>query len=534
MRQLVFVFLLCAPAFGALPYQMQWDVRSGGSDTNNSGGFYSLGSSCGTDYSQQNSPQISYTDLVVGATTTNYTSVLNAVTSAVTCNTLHVVSGAGCTTGTFYISSETGGTPNFATVDRSLGTAASVCTAYLGGGFATIAHAFAVNSGALDTVWVKTATTTLTTGLCNATNQSSCGTTGNWITSIAVSGYDSTHGDVNPSCIAAATCTRPLITTSTSSQEIFNLYASSPGLTYASFSLENLEISNTASSSAYPLIAGINGGPTLYIYNCKLDVTGTNAGGSSGIYNDSKFNYIVLYASECNVSSGNACVADQGSDNSNNGRGIYSYYSYYHGAGTGFWDVNNGNLGVWHWIGNVCSGMSRCIYGQYSADNSTVILELVGNSFYNPTNEAVRYNSYAMTFLANLGNIYYGGTYGLYVNGYIANGSSVPFGIPFSQSNAYGNQSTAPYLAYNFGVNRSGVLTGTPAGYGSSDISLGACAPFNNPSGNDFSLTSCAKSLLGANGFPGVTPFGTGYATPGALTPKGAGGGGASPHGFVR
>jgi hypothetical protein len=95
--------------------------------------------------SQQNSPQISYTDLVVGSTTTKYTSVLNAVSSALPGNTLLVTGGTGCTTGTFEILSNATIT---ATVDRSLGTAASVCTAVLGGGFLTIPHALSTLSNA--------------------------------------------------------------------------------------------------------------------------------------------------------------------------------------------------------------------------------------------------------------------------------------------------------------------------------------------------------------------------------------------------
>jgi hypothetical protein len=526
-KLLALAFLSALPAFCALPYQMQWRVTATGSDSNNSGGFYPLGTSCGTDYSLQNSPQISYTDLVVGVTTTTYTSVLHAVTSAVTCNTLHVVSGTGCTTGTFYISAETGGTPNFATVDRSLGTAASVCTAYLGGAFTTIAQAMSVNSGALDTIWIKTATTTLTSSLGNCVSQGSCSNSTNAIRSITLSGYDTTPGDVTVACIAASTCTRPLITTSTGSVELFQLVGS---IITASFTVQNLELSNTASSSAFPVIAGINGGPNLYIYNTKIDVTGTNSGGASGIYNDNEFSFITIYACDFNVATGNSGVADQEESQSNNGHGIWSYYSYYHGAGTAFYDVDNGGLQLWHWIGNVCSGMSRCLYAAETGDNSVSLIELVGNAFYNPTNEAVRYNSFALGFLSNINNIYYGGTYGLYINGYIADGSSVPFGIPFSQSNAYGGQSTAPYLPYTFGGNRSGVLTGTPPGYGSSDISLGACNPFNNPGSGDFSLSTCGKAALAQAGYPGVSLFGTGYAAIGALPAQGGGtsGGGAS------
>ena len=529
MRKLILLLCLSLPAFGALSYRIQWDVRGPGSDSN-SGGFDPRVASPGTDYSQQNSPQITYTDLIVGPTTTHYTSALNPVSSALPGNTLRVTGGTGCTTGTFEILSNATIT---ATVDRSLGTAASICTAVLGGSFATIAHAMAVNSGALDTIWIKTATTTLTTGLCNSTNQSSC--SGTAIVSITLAGYDSTHGDITPACLAAATCTRPLITTSTSSQEIFNLYGPTNSSLFESFSLQSLELSNTASSSAYPLIAGISGGPDLFLVNVKLDVTGTNSGGASGIYNDNQFSEISLWGCECNVPSPNACIADQQEYASSDGWGTYIYYSYFHGTGTGIWDVNSGGHQRWHIIGSVFSGMSRAIYGQHTGDESMNNLLLIGNSFYNMTNEAVRYNDYADHFIYAANNIFWGGTYGMYINGYIANGPSVPFGQALSQSNAYGNQSTAAYVPYSFGAVSAGVLGGTPAGMNSSDITL-TVSPFNNPSGGDFTLNNTAGggAALKAKGFPGVSAAGTGYLDIGALQSAAAAGASIAAGGYVQ
>src|SRR5580700_4628284 len=181
MKKSIISLLLVFRMSAALPSSLQFDVQTSGSDTNNSGAFNPSGTSCGTDYSQQNSPQISYTDLVV-TTTTTYTSVLNAVTSAVTCNTINVVSGTGCTVGLFYISSETGGTPNFATVDRSLGTAASVCTAYLGGANATPCSSYSsgnCQAGAMtfavagNTINIKAGTYTMPTGGWTSQNKAS-------------------------------------------------------------------------------------------------------------------------------------------------------------------------------------------------------------------------------------------------------------------------------------------------------------------------------------------------------------------------
>jgi hypothetical protein len=74
--------VFCHDGNAALPVTLQWDVRTTGVDTSG-GAFDPSVSSPGTDFSQQSAAQIAYSDLIISATTTNYTSVLNPVTSAV-------------------------------------------------------------------------------------------------------------------------------------------------------------------------------------------------------------------------------------------------------------------------------------------------------------------------------------------------------------------------------------------------------------------------------------------------------------------
>jgi hypothetical protein len=82
---------------------VQWDVRTGGSDSNG-GGFDPTVSSPGTDYSQQNSPQVAFTDLVIGATTTHLTSALNPFTSLHVGNLVNIPSGlTGFTAGIYEV-----------------------------------------------------------------------------------------------------------------------------------------------------------------------------------------------------------------------------------------------------------------------------------------------------------------------------------------------------------------------------------------------------------------------------------------------
>lgn len=91
------------------------------------------GGTWGIDYSQQTSPRIAYTDMVIGGTTTQFTSAANPVAKNLVGNHIQVVSGTGFTVGVFEVVSTSGTT---ATCDRSLGTAASTGgNSNLGGAF---------------------------------------------------------------------------------------------------------------------------------------------------------------------------------------------------------------------------------------------------------------------------------------------------------------------------------------------------------------------------------------------------------------
>lgn len=95
-----------------------WEVRTGGADTNGAG--YDSGiASAGTDYSQQNSAQLTLTDIITNGTTT-ITSVTGGFTAAMIGNGIYL-SGAGVTTaGIFFVITRTN--TNTITVDRSPGT----------------------------------------------------------------------------------------------------------------------------------------------------------------------------------------------------------------------------------------------------------------------------------------------------------------------------------------------------------------------------------------------------------------------------
>lgn len=154
-----------------------WEVRTTGNDANG-GGFNTAAT--GTDYSQQDTPQISYTDLVIGATTTQLTSALNPFTSATVGNIINIVSGTGFTVQRVQIVSVSGVT---ATCDKACGTAASIGgTGSLGGGLITIAKATTLLVLG-NTIWIKTGAYAITAAMNIAVN------------SCYISGYSVTHGD---------------------------------------------------------------------------------------------------------------------------------------------------------------------------------------------------------------------------------------------------------------------------------------------------------------------------------------------------
>lgn len=93
----------------------------------------------GIDYSQQNSAQISFTDMVIDAgTNTNFTSAANPVGKNFVGNLIRVTGGTGFTVQWVEVVSTSGTT---ATCDKSLGTLGSTGgTGNLGGAFASLAN----------------------------------------------------------------------------------------------------------------------------------------------------------------------------------------------------------------------------------------------------------------------------------------------------------------------------------------------------------------------------------------------------------
>lgn len=169
----------------ALSALIQWEVRPTNGTTNAGGGFKA--GATGTDFSQQNAVQIAYTDLVIGATTTELTSVLSPFGATHVGNVIAIIGGTGFTIGLYEVISVAGIT---ATMDRSVGTGASTGgIGNLGGarsGFSVGTTTLQASLVAGQKVWVKKETWN------EAVSFTVAGATGN---PIIIEGYNAARGD---------------------------------------------------------------------------------------------------------------------------------------------------------------------------------------------------------------------------------------------------------------------------------------------------------------------------------------------------
>lgn len=468
MRKAIAILLLCAfPGFCSLPGGLQIDVRTTGSN-NNSGGFNPTGTSCGTDYSQQASPQIAYTDLVISVTTTNYTSVLNAVTSAVVCNTIQIISGTNCTPGFYYIASETASSPNFATVDRSMGTAAAVCTANLGGSLLTNAAAFAIAVSS-NTVHTKTGTYTLT-GTTNTPNVP----TFSWV------GYGTTHFD-------GGTC--PTITTATNSTDLIDDRTTQVGV------FDNLCLSNTASTRAIGFVK-ISSNATGVFRNCVF------TGFSNGINGDNQGSHDIytLYLQNTKILNGTSDgTVTEGGVNILAGSQI----------------TGNGAHGVFAKNSGGACNDSTISFNSTGGVSSDGDFQAVNCAFVGNTGAGVLLTQSGGS-ISTVNSVYYANTtYGF------TNSNSGTQNVEVYANNAYGSNGTAPFL--NYAISASATAN---------DVPLGACNPFVSASTGNYTLSTCGGTALKAKGYPGISQNGTGYLDIGPLQSQGSSGGGSAPHAY--
>lgn len=445
---------------------MQWDIRTGGSDSN-AGGFDNQVSAPGTDFSLQNAAQTAYTDLVIGATTTQLTSAANPFGATHPGNAINVTGGAGCTVGWYEVISVSGVT---ATMDRSVGTAASTCTGNLGGSLLTLTKAITLAQDG-NQIHIKTGTYTST-----ATYDFSSGHP-----YVAIKGYATTHDDGG---------SRPTLTTATNSVHLFSVGSNSV------LWLDNLIWSDTAGTKGN----GMNGGQgyTIVITRCKI------TGFSTGLSTTSTLELTVADTE----------IASNTSQGINQGRALTLRHSWVHdNTGTGV-NISNtdADYGV-HILFNVISTNGGAGTAGLA---STVkkIFHVINNDFYNNGADGINApNAFPASDPFNhpegisiMNNVFdsngqtSGTGYGVNMTAFTY-AATWKWGLTGYKNNAY----------YN---NKTGARLGIDADTGAVTLTG---HPWNNAAGGDYGLNSTAGAGTACKGAGYPQSFAAGLST--ASTP---------------
>src|SRR5579872_553978 len=132
-----------------------WEIRPGGSDVNG-GLFLASQPGAGSDYSQQDAAQLSFSDVVTNGSTT-VTSATGGFTAAMVGNGINIA-------GVCYVIATRSST-NSITVDRTIG-AASGQTANVGGALGSPGYC-AGQAVTGNQIWIKAGTYTLTSSSAN-------------------------------------------------------------------------------------------------------------------------------------------------------------------------------------------------------------------------------------------------------------------------------------------------------------------------------------------------------------------------------
>lgn len=445
-----------------------WEVRTTGDDAN--GGGYSSG---GVDYSQQDSPQVSLTDMVIdGATNTIFSSATLGSNSNYIGNIINVTGGTGFTVQRVQIVSRSGA--NY-TVDKSLGTLGSTGgTGKLGGAFASPGMAGSVSPFGGMTVFIKYGTYTLSTTTPNVSGgplkiDSLAGSN----IYLHVIGYDTTRTINNQDA------NRPTVLVPSSGVTSINVIDTNTYIFSVRFA--NIIVDGAGKSG----IVGFDGNSWNQneIYRCKAKdcVTGFNLSIDSAINCESVGHSATGFYPYSPRAILYGCVAHDG-------------------TGNGFTLNNHGTA-----INCIAYGNAK----GFNIDNSYGC----GAKFINCT----AYNNSSSGFHCGTGNDPY------YLNCLATNNLSHGFNL---------NSTQARMMNCFAGLNTSGQITSLTTNYGIGNNSSISAGPFTNPGSGDFSINNTAGggAACRAAGFPGAFPGGltTGYLDIGAVQHQDSGGGGSS------
>lgn len=158
-----------------------WECRTTGSQTN--GGFYKSDAGT-TDYSQQDSAQLSLSDIATDGAGTGVSSATGGFTAAMVGNGIYIT-GGGTTSGWYEITAYTD--TNNITIDRSAGVSKSGATGNVGGAIKLLHDNEWSAPTAGNIIWIKSGEYTLTSNVTSSL--------GSEALPIFVRGYNSSRGD---------------------------------------------------------------------------------------------------------------------------------------------------------------------------------------------------------------------------------------------------------------------------------------------------------------------------------------------------
>ncbi len=449
----------------ALPSTAVLEVRpTVGSDTACGGGFDPGVVSPGTDYSQQNSAQYTFTDLVSISSLVVASASHNFVAADVG-NFMQITAGTGFTTGFYVIVSVAA---NQATLHQSPGTVGVGGTYFVGGALATISEAYSIAPPS-GTIYVKASGTYTVAATLTLTGANEL--------PMQFIGYTSTRGDGGK------------VTWTTAANSTTLVKFGSPGYNWV---FQNFAFTNTAGTSATCFDGGLSGQSFgLRLSNCSF--SGFTLAIALGYVSGVHFNLSRLVMDSCTVT---ACSSH--GVNCSGGAHLIACYIF-----------GNGGDGVHGTVTQSGQNMPNAIHIERCAiwgNTGDGVSNEFGNGLSSANSSWLEISSSAIG--AN-------GSHGIELAGSTGGANSQALTITDSviESNgAYGIKNDAsggtgigvPLLLNNaFRANTSGNYNGPGVAAQPSDITLSA-EPFTNPGSGDFSLNSAAGggALLKQAGFP--------------------------------
>lgn len=447
----------------AIAATMVWEVRSAGNSANG-GGFDPTSGVPGTDYSQQNSAQIAFTDLVIdGTTNTNCTSAGNPFTSAHVGNIVNITGGTGFTVQRVQVMSVAAGV---ATMDKSLGTLSSTGgTGNLGGALASFEDANAVYAAG-NTIYIQEGSfTKTTTRTITCTGSSGVG----YIVFIGYpSGGSRTDAFLDESDF-------PDITSATNSTRLLTLTGASRLL------FKNLKFSHTAATRGVGVGGLTTNSSSIIFENCSFD-------GCSSAYSDS----IIVSGSfrRCTIKNCTGTAINQ-----SNGSGSLSLFDclIHDNAATAVTLAGSNPGDIYNCIFDSNTGTALNIS---AASAGNLGMNIIGCDFYNNGSNAINFGATSNTPVSiRIENCIFD-----------SNGG---YGIVAATANLFTSTYSVRLKNNAFYNNTSGQTSQMATG--SNHVTL-TSSPFTNAGSQDFSLNSTAgggADCAGA-GRPTIIGCGTG------------------------